>query len=473
MKNNSSSGDSDPASNKKLWGGRFDDSPSSITEQLSASIHFDARLYRQDIRGSLAHARMLHRIGILTRDERDRIVSGLEEILKEIEEGRFPFSATLEDIHMNIESRLTERIGEAGKKLHTARSRNDQVALDVKLYILDESREIKILLKKFIGVLAGSAEEYIDVLMPGYTHMQVAQPVRLGQHLLAHAWALLRDMKRLEIAADASRSLPLGVGALSGVNYPSDREFLMEELGFSGVTPNSMDTVSDRDFVLDFLYFAAVLGMHLSRFCEELVLWSTSEFGFIRLADGVTTGSSIMPQKRNPDIAELIRGKSGRLYGNLMSLLTTMKGLPLTYNRDFQEDKEPLFDSMDTVKLALAGMHEMISTMQVNRDRMKKAACSNFSTATDLADYLVRQGVPFRKSHEIVGSIVQYCEKNGADFFKLSLETLKSFSPSFGDDASRILNPKSSPERKESRGSTSRREIRRQIRLVGKLLKGD
>ncbi|HDP80614.1 MAG TPA: argininosuccinate lyase, partial [Spirochaetes bacterium] len=327
---------------KKLWGGRFGDTTSTVTEEMSASVHYDARLYRQDIRGSISHAKMLHRIGLLGKTELDSIVGGLEAIRDEIDAGSFEFSPSLEDIHMNIEARLTERIGEAGKKLHTARSRNDQIALDLRLYIRDESAVIEELLLNLIKILTALAEEHIDTVMSGYTHLQVAQPVRLSHHLLAHCWALFRDMERLRFAQSSCAGLPLGVGALAGVNYPTDREFLRKELGFETVTANSMDTVSDRDFALDFLYFAAVLGTHLSRFCEELVLWSSAEFGFIRLSDAVTTGSSIMPQKRNPDIAELTRGKTGRLYGNLLSLLTTLKGLPLTYNRDLQEDKEPL-----------------------------------------------------------------------------------------------------------------------------------
>ncbi|HPA71202.1 MAG TPA: argininosuccinate lyase [Spirochaetota bacterium] len=449
--------------NKKLWGGRFDGTPSKITERISASIQYDARLYRQDIAGSMAHARMLHRMGVLSGEELGAIIGGLEGIRADIDSGRFEFSASLEDIHMNIESALTERIGDAGRKLHTARSRNDQVALDLRLYIRDEGDDIALLLRELISLLSDLAARHIDVIMPGFTHLQVAQPVRFSQHMLAHAWALLRDLERLRHAVLSSSSLPLGVGACAGVNYENDREFLRNELGFGSVTPNSMDTVSDRDFALDFLYFAAVLGMHLSRFAEELVLWSATAFGFVRLADSVTTGSSIMPQKRNPDIAELVRGKSGRLYGNLVSLLTTMKGLPLTYNRDMQEDKEPLFDSVDTVKLCLEGMKEMLATIEVKEEVMMKAVSSGFSTATDLADYLVKKGVPFRKSHEIVGGIVKHCESTGADFFALTLDQLKKFSDAFDADVLESISPVSSTERKASRGSTSRKEVIGQI----------
>jgi len=307
--------------------------------------------------------------------------------------------------------------------------------------------------------------------MPGYTHLQVAQPGRLSHHLLAHGWALARDLERLRFAKHSCAGLPLGVGALAGINYPTDREFLRKELGFETVTANSMDTVSDRDFALDFLYFAAVLGAHLSRFCEELVLWSSAEFGFVRLSDAVTTGSSIMPQKRNPDIAELTRGKTGRLYGNLLSLLTTLKGLPLTYNRDLQEDKEPLFDSVDTVKLCLRGMAEMLSSATFNKEAMKAALYRNFSTATDLADYLAGKGVPFRQAHEIVGSLVRYCETTGTGFFDITVEKLREFSPEFGDDAVGLLDPETSPERKLSPGGTAKEDIKKQIGMIKEKLK--
>jgi argininosuccinate lyase len=453
---------------KKLWGGRFSDAASDITERISKSVHFDSKLYRQDIRGSIAHAKMLHAINVINSKELEDIVSGLEKIREEIETGKFEFLASREDVHMNIEAALTERIGEAGKKLHTGRSRNDQVATDVRMYIIDESVRIFTFLDRLISLLTDRAEEHIDVIMPGYTHMQVAQPVRFSHHLLAYAWQFLRDRKRLEHAVAACRNLPLGSGALAGVNYKNDREFLRKELGFDTVILNSMDAVSDRDFALDFLYFASVLGLHLSRFCEELILWSTTEFNFIRLSDSVTTGSSIMPQKRNPDVAELIRGKTGRLYGNLISLLTVLKGLPMTYNRDMQEDKEPLFDSIDTVSLALEGMIEMIAGMTVNSTRMKEALYSNFSTATDLADYLVKKGLPFRESHEISGSIVRYCEIENRNFFMLTLEELKKFSPVFDGEIIKILDPSGAAERKLSIGSTAKTEILKQIEDIRK-----
>ncbi len=451
---------------KKLWGGRFDGSASDITERISRSVHFDCRLYRQDIRGSIAHAKMLHKIGVLDGTELAEIISGLTQIRDEIDRGGFEFLASREDIHMNIEATLTERIGDAGKRLHTGRSRNDQVATDVRMFIMDESTVIEGLMEKLISVLVATAEEHIDVIMPGYTHMQVAQPVRFSHHMLAYAWMLVRDRKRLRDAVSSCSRMPLGSGALAGVNYASDREFLRTELGFDSVIMNSMDAVSDRDFMLDFLYFASVLGMHLSRFCEELILWSSSEFSFIRLADSVTTGSSIMPQKRNPDVAELVRGKTGRLYGNLLSMLTVLKGLPMTYNRDMQEDKEPLFDTVDTVQLCLEGVAEMVSTMKVNSERMRLAVRSNFSTATDLADYLVRKGVPFRESHEISGSIVKYCETEGRDFFALTAAELKKFSELIDDEIVSILDPSGAPERKLSAGGTSRASILEQVRLL-------
>jgi len=458
---------------KKLWGGRFSGKTSSVSERLSSSIEYDSRMYRQDIRGSISHAKMLNKMGILNEKELSDIIAGLTKIEGDISSGNFDFQSSLEDIHMNIESKLTERIGEAGKKLHTARSRNDQVATDVRLYIKDESLRIRGLLTDLINVFIVLAEENMDVIIPGYTHLQVAQPVRLSQHLLAYAWKFLRDRERLDFAVKQSDSLPLGVGALAGVNYQNDREFLKEDLSFSDIVYNSMDAVSNRDFILDFLYFASVAAVHMSRLSEELVLWSTSEFGFIRLSDAVTTGSSIMPQKRNPDMAELIRGKSGRVFGNLISMLTVLKGLPLTYNRDLQEDKEPLFDSIDTVEISILAITEMVATMEINRDVAKKAVYSNFSTATDIADYLTKKGVPFRESHSIVGSIVRDCEEKDRDFFTLKIEELKYFSSYFDDDIIDIINPEKSTERKLSLGSTAIKEIKSQIEILKKRVLAD
>lgn len=452
--------------NKKLWGGRFNETTSKITEQISQSLHFDMRLYKHDIQGSIAHAEMLEKQGILSREDCTNIIAGLQAIQKEIEQGAFPFNEKLEDIHMNIEARLTERIGDAGKRLHTARSRNDQVATDVRLYLKDEIRDIQNLCVNLIMILIQKADNNIHVIMPGYTHMQIAQPVRFSHHLLAYAWAYLRDLQRLHNAFNAADVLPLGSGALAGVNYATDRQYIAEELHFGTIAHNSMDAVSDRDFIADFLYFAAMAGMHSSRLAEDLILWSTAEFNFIRLSDSVTTGSSIMPQKRNPDIAELIRGKTGRLYGNLIALLTIVKGLPMTYNRDLQEDKEPLFDSIDTIKLVLQGMAEMIEHMTVNEEITKMAIYKNYSTATDVADYLVMKGIPFRQAHEIVGSLVKYCEQNNKDFFTLPLNELKTFSNAFDADIYEYCDPEKSTERKKSYGSTSLESIENQIRLL-------
>lgn len=452
--------------NKKLWGGRFSDTTSPITEQISASLHFDVRLYKHDIQGSIAHAKMLAKQGILTQDDCNAIIKGLQTIQKEIEEGTFPFNEKLEDIHMNIEARLTELTGDAGKRLHTARSRNDQVITDVRLYLKDEINDIQKLCVDLIQKLVKKAQENKHIVMPGYTHMQIAQPVRFSHHLLVYAWAYLRDLKRLHNAFNATDILSLGSGALAGVNYTTDRHYIAKELGFGTIAHNSMDAVSDRDFIADFLYFAAMVGMHSSRLAEDLIVWSTAEFNFIKLSDSVTTGSSIMPQKRNPDIAELIRGKTGRLYGNLISLLTVLKGLPMTYNRDLQEDKEPLFDSIDTVKLVLKGMAEMIEHLTVNEDITKKALYKNFSTATDVADYLVMRGIAFRQAHDIVGSLVKYCEQNNKDFFTLPLEELKKFSEKFDSDIYEYLDPEKSTERKKSYGSTSLESIENQIKLL-------
>lgn len=454
----------------KLWGGRFQKSSSEVTEQLSASIDYDKRLYDQDIRGSIAHAKMLAKSGIISNEDSALIERGLEEIRDSIQNGSFSFSSALEDIHMNIESALTEKIGDAGKRLHTARSRNDQVALDMRMYLRDESERIVSRIDDLVNLLADKAESEIDTIMPGYTHMQIAQPVRLSHHLLAHAWALIRDKRRFEFAAESASLSPLGAGALAGVNYKTDRHFVEKELGFSGITQNSMDTTADRDFALDFLYACSVIGMHLSRFCEELVYWSGSEFGYIRLADSVTTGSSIMPQKRNPDLAEIIRGKSGRLFGNLIALLTVMKGLPLTYNRDMQEDKEPIFDSCDTVLLSLDGMIEMLKDIIFNADRMRQSVYGNFSTATDLADYLAARGVPFRTSHEIVGSIVKHCEQNKKNFFELTIADLQSFSEAIGNDVLEAIDPSLSTERKLSEGSTSKKSVLSQIAEIRKMV---
>jgi argininosuccinate lyase len=416
------------------WGGRFERPPAEQVLRFTASIGFDRRLYRQDIAGSIAHARMLARQGIISAEDCEQIVRGLEEILAEIERGEFPFRLELEDIHLNIEARLREKVGEVAGRLHTARSRNDQIALDLRLYLKETICQTSEEIRRLQGVLLDLAEAHLEALAPGYTHLQRAQPVLLAHHFLAYYEMLDRDLDRYAEAYRRADVMPLGSGALAGVPYPIDREFVARELGFSRISRNSIDAVSDRDFVLDYLSASAILMVHLSRLAEELVLWSTPEFGFIELDDAYATGSSIMPQKKNPDVAELIRGKAGRVFGHLQGLLVTLKGLPLAYNRDLQEDKEPLFDTVDTVLGCLPLMAGMLATMKVNRDRLARAAEESYALATDLADYLVRKGVPFRDAHQIVGRLVKYAADNRKTFAELSLEEYRKFSDRFEAD---------------------------------------
>ena len=397
----------------------------------TVSLHYDRRLYKQDIAGSVAHARMLARQGIIPDEEMELIVQGLSAIRQEIEEGAFPWRPELEDLHMNIEARLTERIGEVGGKLHTARSRNDQVATDLRLYTMEVIQQTLEGIRRLQGCLLDQAEAHPETILPGYTHLQRAQPVLLAHHLLAYFQMLRRDAQRFQEAHARAAVLPLGSGALGGSPYPLDREGVARELGFSRVSENSMDAVSDRDFVLDYLYAAAVTMTHLSRLAEELVLWSSEEFGFVRLSDDYTTGSSIMPQKRNPDFAELARGRTGPVYGHLMGLLTTLKGLPLTYNRDLQEDKEALFDTVDTLMPTLEVFGGMLSTLQFNAQAMGQAATGGYMLATDLADYLVRHGMPFRQAHGVVAELSRYAAGQGKGFDKLSLEEYRTFSDRF------------------------------------------
>ena len=397
------------------------------------SIHYDRRLYKQDIAGSMAHVRMLARQGIIETEEAESIVSGLQQVQDEITAGDFPWRDDLEDIHMNVERRLHEKIGDVAGKLHTARSRNDQVALDLRLYAKDAVEAILDALREMRLALVDKAEANARVVMPGYTHLQRAQPVEFGHHMLAYFDMFGRDADRFRAAQASADVMPLGSGALAGVPYPIDRESVAEELGFSGISSNSMDAVSDRDFVLDFHSAASICMMHLSRMAEELVLWSSDEFGFVRLADEYTTGSSMMPQKRNPDYAELARGRTGRVYGNLMSLLTTMKGLPLTYNRDMQEDKEGFFDSADVVRGALIAMAGMVSTMEVESDHMRQAAYTSYLLATDVADYLVGKGMPFREAHGVVTDISEYTHSKGKLLNELPLDTYREFSDLFDE----------------------------------------
>jgi argininosuccinate lyase len=435
-------------------------------EEFTASISFDKRLYHQDIRGSLAHARMLGKQGIIPLEDVEQIVHGLQKILGQIEAGEFDFSISLEDIHMNIEARLSAAIGEAGKRLHTGRSRNDQVALDIRLYLRDELIEITTYIDLLIDALLNKAEANIDTIMPGFTHLQSAQPILFAHHLMAYVEMFKRDRSRLDDCLKRTNVMPLGSGALAGTTFPIDREYLAEQMDFPAITRNSLDAVSDRDFALEFLADAAIMMMHLSRFSEELILWSTSSFQFIELSDGFCTGSSIMPQKKNPDVPELVRGKTGRVYGNLMALLTTMKSLPLAYNKDMQEDKEPLFDTIDTVKGCLKIFADMIREMRVNGDSMRRAAGLGFSTATDVADYLVRKGLPFRDAHEAVGKAVGYSVESGTDITELSLAQWQLFSGKIENDIFDCITVEASVNARNVIGGTARAAVEYEIQRV-------
>ena len=418
----------------KLWGGRFSKQTDKAVDDFNSSIRFDARMYAQDIAGSIAHAKMLGKQGIIPKEDSELIIKTLGEIKEDIENGNVEFEIDAEDIHMNIETILISRIGDAGKKLHTGRSRNDQVALDVRMYLRHETDEISAMLKELRGILLGIAERNIDTIMPGYTHLQKAQPITLAHHIMAYYEMFRRDGERLNDCRGRINVMPLGSGALAGTTYPLDREFVAEQLGFDGVTRNSLDGVSDRDFVCELAFDLSMIMTHLSRFSEEIILWSSNEFGFIELDDAYSTGSSIMPQKKNPDVAELVRGKSGRVYGSLMGLLTMMKGLPLAYNKDMQEDKEQIFDAVDTVKMCLPVFGRMLDTMTVRRDRMLNGAKGGFTNATDVADYLVKRGLPFRDAHGVVGRMVAYCIENDTVIDALSMEEMKSFSPLIEED---------------------------------------
>ena len=455
---------------KKPWSGRFTHKTSGLVESFTESISFDKRLWKHDIRGSIAHAKMLAKQGIISAKESGAIVKGLLEIAAEIEAGRFRFRDELEDIHMNIEAELARKIGPAGKKLHTARSRNDQVALDIRLYLREETEDIISKIRQLQKTLLTIAEKHTDTLMPGYTHLQRAQPVLLSHHLLAYMEMIERDKGRFNDSLKRLNVLPLGACALAGTTLPSDRTFVAKELGFSAVSANSIDTVSDRDFAVEFLSCASICMMHLSRFAEELVLWSTEEFRFAEISDAFTTGSSIMPQKKNPDVAELVRGKTGRVYGNLMSLLTLMKGLPLSYNRDMQEDKISLFDTVDTLKACLEIMNAMLPGTTFNRKRMAATAGEGYSTATDIAEYLVKKGVPFREAHEITGKIVLYCIKKKVGLNELSLKELEAFSPVIAKDIFPALEPAASVRARSSYGGTAPSQVLKQIKRYKKIL---
>ncbi|HAW60064.1 MAG TPA: argininosuccinate lyase [Actinobacteria bacterium] len=454
----------------KLWGGRFKKKTDELVEEYTASLPFDRRLYKCDIRGSIVHANMLAKCGIISRDEASKMVNGLREIERDIKEGKFSFDIADEDIHMAIERALIEKIGPIGGKLHTARSRNDQVVTDLRLFLKNEILTVGNLLVGLQQVLLELAEKNIGIIMPGYTHLQRAQPVFFSHHLMAYFFMFQRDFKRLKCCYKWMDSMPLGSGALAGTSFPIDREFVAKELGFYKVGENSLDAVSDRDFVVDFLAVASLLMVHLSRFCEELVLWSTEEFGFIELDEAYTTGSSIMPQKKNPDVAELIRGKSGRVFGHLMGMLTVLKGLPLAYNRDLQEDKEALFDAVDTVKMTLKVFTGMLAFLKPNPKKMKMATERGYLVATDMADYLTGKGLPFREAHEVVGKIVSFCLEKGCSFDQLNLGDYRKFSPQFDEDIFEIVKVENSVESKISQGGTSSNRVREQFGIAAKLI---
>lgn len=424
----------------KLWGGRFQKETDKLVEDFHSSIAFDRRLAKQDVRGSIAHARMLGKQGIISPEEADKIIAGLQSILADIEGGKVEFEIGAEDIHMNIEKLLTERIGDVGRKLHTARSRNDQVALDIRIYLKQEIREIEALLVNLQETLLEMAEKHLYTVMPGYTHLQRAQPITFGHHLMAYFQMFKRDIERMQDCFKRTDVMPLGSGALAGTTFHLDRQAVAAELDFSAISENSLDGVSDRDFAIEFCAAAAILMMHMSRFCEEIILWASAEFQFIELDDAYSTGSSIMPQKKNPDVAELIRGKTGRVYGDLMALLTVMKSLPLAYNKDMQEDKEALFDAIDTVKGCLLVFTPMVETMRVNREVMARAASGGFTNATEVADYLAKKGVPFRKAHEIVGKLVLGCLEKGKSLDQLTVAEYKEASPLIEEDIYDAIN---------------------------------
>ena len=448
----------------KLWGGRFRKETDSLVNDFNASIHFDARLYQEDIQGSMAHARMLSDCGIISPEDNRQIQEGLAAILADVEAGRVEFTADNEDIHMNVEALLTQRIGAAGKRLHTARSRNDQVAVDLRLHLRREICEITGQILDLQQAILEQARAHTNTVMPGYTHLQRAQPISFAQHLLAYGEQLKRDVTRL---ADCKRRMnvcPLGSGALAGTTYPIDRFETARLLGFDGPCSNSLDGVSDRDYALELLSGLSILMMHLSRFAEEVILWCSWEFKFVELDDAYSTGSSIMPQKKNPDVAELVRGKTGRVYGSLITLLTVMKGLPLAYNKDMQEDKEPVFDAVDTVKMCLPVFAGMIATMRVLPENMRRAAGGGFINATDCADYLTRKGMAFRDAYTTVGNLVYYCTQQGKLLEELTLEELKNISPLFGEDVYEALSLETCMGQRRSHGGPAPEETERQIR---------
>ena len=444
----------------KLWDGRFTEATDAVVERFNASVNFDKRLYRQDIAGSIAHARMLMKVGVLTAAEADSIVHGLEEIRTEIENGEFQWSEQMEDVHMNIEARLTEKIGIAGKKLHTGRSRNDQVATDIRLYVRDEIDAILSIYADLQKALLDLADQESATIMPGFTHLQVAQPVTFGHHLMAWFEMTKRDVDRLVDCRRRVNTMPLGSAALAGTTYPIDRHYTAELLGFDVISENSLDAVSDRDFAIEFCSTASLAMMHLSRWSEELIIWSSAQFDFINMPDRFCTGSSIMPQKKNPDVPELIRGKSGRVNGSLITLLTLMKGQPLANNKDNQEDKEPLFDAIDTLRDCVSLCASMVPAIEAKRDNMRKAALQGFSTATDLADYLVRKGTPFRDAHEVVGKAVRHGIEQNKDLSEFSMDELRSFSAVIEEDVMDVLTLEGSVAARNHIGGTAPEQVR-------------
>ncbi|OLN22682.1 argininosuccinate lyase [Domibacillus antri] len=456
---------------KKLWGGRFQKSAEEWVDEFGASISFDQELVFEDIEGSIAHVTMLGETGILTKEEMNQIKAGLEALKKKAEAGEIEFSVSLEDIHLNLEKALIDSIGPVGGKLHTGRSRNDQVATDMHLYLKKQVKEIIGLISQFQSVLVEKADKHKETIAPGYTHLQRAQPISFGHHLMTYFWMLQRDKERYQEALKRIDVSPLGAGALAGTTFPIDRKRSAEILGFSAVYQNSMDAVSDRDFILEFLSASSILMMHLSRFAEEIILWSSQEFRFVEMDDTFSTGSSIMPQKKNPDMAELIRGKTGRVYGNLFSLLTILKGLPLAYNKDMQEDKEGMFDTVHTVLGSLKIFAGMVDTMTVNEDRMKDAVQNDFSNATELADYLAAKGIPFREAHEITGKLVFTCIQKGCFLLDLSMDELKEASNVIEEDIYGVLSPYEAVKRRKSLGGTGFDQVENQIQAAKELLK--
>ena len=450
----------------KMWAGVTDGKTEKIADDFNSSIRFDCRMYRQDITGSMVHAQMLAGQGIITQTDADALIDGLSSILDDLESGKLAIDMECEDIHMFVEQVLTSRIGDVGKKLHTARSRNDQVALDIRMYLRDEIAEISSLTTALIAAITNKAEQYKDAIMPGYTHLQRAQPITFGHQLMAYAMMLLRDVDRLADCRKRMNVSPIGCCALAGTTYDTDRWFEAQKLGFDGICMNSLDGVSDRDFCAELMSAISILMMHLSRFSEEIILWSSWEFKFIELSDAFTTGSSIMPQKKNPDMAELVRGKTGRVYGNLMALLTTLKGLPLAYNKDMQEDKEAVFDSCDTVKMCLQVFAPMIDAMKANTDNMKRAAQKGFINATDLADYLVKKGMPFRSAYKISGQLVAQCIRNNTVLEELPLEAYQAYSDLFDIDLYQQIDLLNCVEKRISEGGTSVASVEKQIAYV-------